>query len=132
MILAMSVTAAMAVETEVTILMFQDQDSQNEPPYMTRVLLSKGYMRLDDGDDDGDFALFDRKDGAIYSISHDEKRTLLITLEPVLVVPPKPLRHEIEELDSKGVPDIGGQKVAKYSQVPTVLPADAGLYYRTD
>lgn len=115
MILAMSVTAAMAVETEVTILMFQDQDSQNEPPYMTRVLLSKGYMRLDDGDDDGDFALFDRKDGAIYSISHDEKRTLLITLQPVLVVPPKPLRHEIKELDSKGVPDIGGQKVAKYS-----------------
>lgn len=113
-ILAMSATKAMAAETEVTLLMFQDQDSQNEPPYMTRILLSKDYMRLDDGDDHGDFALFDRKDGAIYSVSHDEQRTLLITKQPVLVVPPKPLRHDIEELATKGVPDVGGEKVSRY------------------
>jgi hypothetical protein len=110
----MSATKAMAVETEVTLLMFQDQDSQNEAPYMTRILLSKDYMRLDDGDDHGDFALFDRKDGAIYSVSHDDQRTLLITLQPVLVAPPKPFRHDVEELDTKGVPDIGGQKVSRY------------------
>ena len=113
-ILAMSVTKAMAVETEVTQLMFQDQDLQDEAPYMTRILLSRDYMRLDDGDDHGDFALFDRKDGAIYSVSHDEQRTLLITLQPVLVAPPKPLRHDVEELDTKGVPDIGGEKVSRY------------------
>ena len=113
-ILAMSAITAMAVETEVTLLMFQDQDSQVEAPYMTRILLSRDYMRLDDGDDHGDFALFDRKDGAIYSVSHDDQRTLLITLQPVLVAPPKPLRHDVEELDTKGVPDIGGQKVSRY------------------
>ena len=113
-ILAMSVTKAMAVETEVTLLMFQDQDSQDEAPYMTRILLSRDYMRLDDGDDHGDFALFDRKDGAIYSVSHDEQRTLLITLQPVLIVPPKPLRHDFEELDTTGVPDIGGKKVSRF------------------
>ena len=113
-ILAISITEAMAVETEVTVLMFQDQDSQNEPPYMTRMLLSKDHMRLDDDEDHGDFALFDRKDGAIYSVSHDEQRTLLITQQPVLAVPPKPLRHDIEEVDARGVPDIGGKTVARY------------------
>ncbi|MCK5360827.1 MAG: hypothetical protein KAJ95_09385 [Gammaproteobacteria bacterium] len=113
-ILAMTMSPAMAVEIEVTMLMFQDRDSQDEPAYMTRILLSKDYVRLDDGEDHGDFALFDRKDGAIYSVSHDEQRTLLITLQPVLVVAPKPLRHDIEVLDTEGVPDIGGQKVARY------------------
>jgi hypothetical protein len=113
-LLILSASKALAVDAEVTVFMFQDQDVQGEAPYMTRILLSRDYMRLDDGDDHGDFALFDRKDGAIYSISHDEQRTLLITRQAVLTVPPKPLRHDIEELSTKGVPDIGGQKVSRY------------------
>ena len=113
-ILAMLVTRAMAVETEVTLLMFEDQDSLNEPAYMTRLLLSKDYLRMDDGEDHGDFALLDRSDGTVFSVSHEEQRTLVIPLQPVIVAPPKPLRHDIEELDAGGVPDVGGNKVSRY------------------
>lgn len=113
-ILAMLVTKAMAVETEVTLLMFEDQDSLNEPAYMTRLLLTKDYLRMDDGEDHGDFALLDRSDGTVFSVSHEEQRTLVIPLQPVIAAPPKPLRHDIEELDAGGVPDVGGNKVSRY------------------
>lgn len=113
-VLALSLTAALAVETKVTVLLFSDQDSQSEPAYISRILLNKDFLRMDDGENHGDFALFDRKTGEIFSVSHDEQRTLVIPLQPVLVVPPKPLRHDIEELDAGGVPDVDGKKVSRY------------------
>jgi len=113
-ILALSLTKALAVETEVTVLMFSEQDSQDEPAYISRMLLTRDFLRLDDGDDHGNFALFDRKAGSIYSVNNDNQRTLVIPLLPVLAVPPKPLRHDIEELDAGGVPDVDGRKVSRY------------------
>lgn len=112
-ILALLLTKALAVETEVTVLMFSEQDSQTEPAYISRMLLSRDFLRLDDGDNHGDFALFDRKTGTIYSVNHEDQRTLVIPLQPVLAAPPKPLRHDIEELDA-GVPDVDGRKVSRY------------------
>ncbi len=113
-ILALSLTKALAVETEVTVLMFNEQDSQNEPSYITRILLTKDFLRMDDGENHGDFALFDRKTGSIYSVNNEEQRTLLIPLQPVLVTPPNPLRHDIEKLDAGGAPDVDGRKVSRY------------------
>ena len=113
-IIALPVASAMAVETDVTMLMFKDQDSQNEPAYMTRLLLTKEYLRMDDGEDHGDFALLNRKDGTIYSISHEEQRTLVIPAQPVTIAAPKKLRHDIEKLDAGGVPDVDGKKVSRY------------------
>jgi len=113
-ILALLLTKALAVETEVTVLMFSEQDSQTEPAYISRMLLTRDFLRLDDGDNHGDFALFDRKTGTIYSVNHEDQRTLVIPLQPVLAAPPKPLRHDIEELDAGGAPDVDGRKVSRY------------------
>lgn len=113
-LLALPLTQALAVETEVTVFMFSEQDSEKEPAYPTRMLLNKDFLRLDDGDDHGDFALFNRKTGGISSVSHQNKRTLVISQQPVLVASPRPLRHDIEELDAGGVPDVGGTKVSRY------------------
>ena len=112
--LVIPAATALAAETEVTLLMFEDQDSQNEPAYMTRLLLSRDYLRMDNGDDHGDFALLDRKDATIYSVTHEEQRTLVIPAQPVTVSPPKKLRHDVEELDAGGAPDVGGNKVSRY------------------
>jgi len=113
-LLALPLMKALAVEIGVTVLLFNEQDSPNEPAYLSRMLLNKDYMRLDDGDDHGDFALINRKTGGIFSVSHEEQRTVVIPLQPILVVPPKPLRHDIEELDAGGVPDVGGTKASRY------------------
>ena len=113
-VLVIPATSVLAAETEVTLLMFEDQDSQQEPAYMTRMLLTGDYLRLDDGQDHGDFALLDRKDGTLYSVSHEEQRTLVIPAQPVIIAPPKKLRHDVEELDAGGVPDVGGNKVSRY------------------
>ena len=69
---------------------------------------------MDDGEDHGDFALLNRKDGTIYSISHEEQRTLVIPAQPVTIAAPKKLRHDIEKLDAGGVPDVDGKKVSRY------------------
>ncbi len=113
-LLALPLTQALAAETEVTVLMFSEQDSQNESSYPSRMLINKDFLRLDDGDDHGDFVLFNRKTSAISSVSHEDQRTLVIPQQPVLVAPPRPLRHDIEELDAGGVPDVGGTKVSRY------------------
>ena len=112
--LVIPAATALATETDVTLLLFEDQDSQSEPAYMTRLLLSSDFLRMDDGDDHGDFALLDRNDGTIYSVSHEEQRTLVIPAQPVIMAPPKKMRHDIEELDAGGVPDVGGNKVSRY------------------
>ncbi|GBE07089.1 hypothetical protein BMS3Bbin11_00545 [bacterium BMS3Bbin11] len=116
-ILALSLTKALAAETEVTVLMLNEQDSQNEPAYISRMLLTRDFLRLDDGDDHGNFALFDRKTGSIYSVNNEDQRILVIPLQPVLAVPPNPLRNDIEELDAGGVPDVDGKKVSRYYMV---------------
>ena len=112
--LVIPVAPALAAETQATLLMFEDQDSQKQPAYMTRLLLTTDYLRMDDGEDHGDFALLDRKNGTIYSVSHEEQRTLVIPAQPVAISPPKKLRHDVEELDAGGVPDVGGNKVSRY------------------
>ena len=112
--LTLSLTAALAVETDATLLLFEDQDSQDEPPYLSRMLLTNDYLRMDDGKDDGDFALYDRKTGTIYSISHEDQRTLVIPLQAVDSAPDKPLRHDFENLGSSDLPTIDGRKVSRY------------------
>jgi hypothetical protein len=112
--LTLCLNPAVAAEAEVTVPVFSQKASENEAPYISRVLLSKDYLRMDDSDDHGDFALFDRKDGTIYSVSHEDQRTLVIPLQSVAVAMPKPLRHDVEQLDAGGVPDVGGKKVGRY------------------
>jgi hypothetical protein len=105
---------AHAEEIKSTLLIFKDQDLPSEEPYITRMLLTDDYLRMDDGEDHGDFALFDRKAGAIYSVSHEDQRILVVPAQPVTVSPPRPLRNDIEEHDAKGAPAVGGNKVSRY------------------
>lgn len=113
-LLSLSMTTALAVETDTMLLVFEDQDSQDESPYVSRMLLTKDYLRMDDGKDDGDFALYDRKTGTVYSVSHEDQRTLVISLQAVDSTPNKPLRHDFEKLDSSDLPTIDGRKVSRY------------------
>jgi hypothetical protein len=57
------------------MLMYQESEPGMDP-YMTRVLVNKQYMRLDEGADQSNFTLYDRQKNIIYTISH-ENRTVM-------------------------------------------------------
>lgn len=52
--------AGMAQAADMTVLRYVDQDPE-DPPYLTRVLVTPEHLRIDEGDDDGDFVLLDRR-----------------------------------------------------------------------
>ena len=50
------------------------QDSEDgAPAYQTRILVTDRHLRMDDGHDDADFVLFDRKTGKVSNVMHERK-----------------------------------------------------------
>lgn len=68
---------ALAVDIPMTEVLFEEVEPGLEP-YTTRVLVNQRYLRLDDGDDEGDFTLFDRVKGEIHNYNRGERSEILI------------------------------------------------------
>lgn len=105
---------ALAEELDATLMLFREQEPLIPEPYDSRMLLTEDYLRMDDGIDEGDFALLDRNSDTIYSVSHDDRRILVVPRRAIEAVPPQPFRHDIEELEAGGVPDVDGKPVRRY------------------
>ncbi len=70
-----------------TVLWF-DEREPGVPPYRTRMIVVRDFMRMDDGDAGDDFVLFDRRTGSIHSVSHEDRTVLDIPARPVVRAPP--------------------------------------------
>ncbi len=68
------------------------------PAYHARLLVTPDYLRLDEGQDTGDFTLLDRRDGALYNVSRDDQTLLVIKPTPVDDASPIPLDLAEEEV----------------------------------
>lgn len=51
-------------------------------PFKSRLLLDKNVLRLDDGDDQGDYILFDRRNHEIHSFNHEDRSHLIMKRLP--------------------------------------------------
>ncbi len=60
-----------------TELIFEESEP-GVAPYRSRMLLSEDWLRLDDGTDQGDYILFDRKAREIHSFNRDDRTELVI------------------------------------------------------
>jgi hypothetical protein len=67
-------------------LRYVDQDP-GDPPYQTRILVTPDFMRMDGGEDGGDFILLDRRQRKLINITRDNK--LAMVFSPG-TLPPKP------------------------------------------
>jgi hypothetical protein len=105
---------SLAEEVAATLMLFREQEPAIPEPYDSRMLLTADYLRMDDGIDDGDFALLDRNSETIYSVSHDDRRILVVPRRAIEIAAPQPFRHDVEELDAGGVPDVDGKPVRRY------------------
>ncbi len=95
-----------------TIIYFTEQETGTEP-YRTRMLVTPNYLRIDDGVDDDGFVLFDRRQQTIYSANPDNRRTLVIKMQPVNYRPSFALRHRISR-DKETYPKVSDRPVSHY------------------
>lgn len=76
----------MAHAADMTVLRYVDQDPGG-PPYATRILVTPDFMRMDSGEDAGDFTLLDRQKRVVINVMHDSR--LAMVFAPG-TLPPKP------------------------------------------
>lgn len=76
----------------------------------TRMLVTKKYLRIDDGKSSNDFLLFDRKNKTIYSTNSLDQRTLVIKAQPLNRKSPIKLENTLKEIPTDA-PSIEGNKV---------------------
>jgi hypothetical protein len=74
--------AADKADTAATVLVWQEQET-GITPYASRMLVTADYLRSDEGRDDSDYLLYDRRIRQIFSVSHDQRTVLVITADPV-------------------------------------------------
>lgn len=70
----MADTGSLVDATEVLI----EEQEFGYPSYTSRILVAGDILRLDDGEDEGDYLLFNRKTGRIDSFSHETRSHLVI------------------------------------------------------
>ena len=98
-----------AKEGKATVLLFQERE-MGVPPYGSRVIVNREYLRMDDGNDQGDFLLYDRKTRNVFSVAHEDQTVFEISYHPIDIEPPVKLdlvkKSEVDE----NAPSIGGQR----------------------
>lgn len=62
--------------------------------YQTRILVSSRYLRMDEGNDGGDFVLLDRKTGKIVNVLHERKMLLAMHDRKLPKTPPQTYKVE--------------------------------------
>jgi hypothetical protein len=67
-------------------LRYVDQDP-GDPPYLTRILVTPDFMRMDGGEDDDDFVLLDRRQKKVINVMRDNHLALVFSPG---ALPPKP------------------------------------------
>lgn len=91
-------TGLAAHAATVTEVRYLDQDPGGEP-YLTRILVTRQFMRLDDGQDGDDFVLFDRKKRQVVNVMHGLKTLLWVSGKPL--PPTRPVIYKVDEKADK-------------------------------
>ncbi|MDH5436009.1 MAG: hypothetical protein OEX83_04535 [Gammaproteobacteria bacterium] len=102
-----------AEEGNSILLMFQEKEADSEP-YNVRMIIKGNLMRIDEGSSDNEFVLFNKDEGAIYSVSAGRKSIFII--KPVMTKTPPALKVElsVEKLEKMIFPLVAGNKPQAY------------------
>ena len=107
LLVSAAVFAQSAPTQPVTQVIFEESEL-GFSPYLTRMLLSRRYLRIDEGQDDGDFVLFDRVLGNIHNINHEERSEVIIQRRPQVNTPQSVPGFRVETMPLIDAPRING------------------------
>jgi hypothetical protein len=99
--------AVRAADTTATVVWFDEQEPGIDP-YPVRYIVTPDYMRSDDGLDDGDFLLFDRRQRKIYSVARAARTVLAIDGNGEPPKAPQTLAWHVRERADARAPAIAG------------------------
>lgn len=74
--LLLALCVGMAHAADMTVLRYVDQEPDG-PPYATRILVTPDFMRMDSGEDAGDFTLLDRRKRVVINVMHDSRLAMV-------------------------------------------------------
>ena len=109
---------------DTTIIVFMEQEAQlrsdiesdsESSPYQTRFLVTKQYLRLDDGVGTDGYVLFDRIKNIIYNITKETKTVMTVEFIPNKVNPHFKLELSSTKMELPvGAPEVAGIKAQHY------------------
>jgi len=105
---SLTVFANPAKTISMTEVIFQQSETGLEP-YLSRLLVNDKFIRLDDGENQGDFILFNRQQKTIQSVNYEEQNLLNIN-PPVQQKINLKLKFEVQQQDLPDAPAIAGNK----------------------
>ena len=82
----LALCGGIAHAADMTVLRYVDQDPGG-PPYTTRILVTPDFLRMDSGEDEGDFTLLDRRQRVVINVSRDSRLAMVFAPGKL---PPKP------------------------------------------
>lgn len=121
-LLIMSVLFSCAKKEQAdTLVLFMEQEDGVEP-YQTRMIITKDFVRIDDGEGDKDFVLFERNNKIVHSVDSAEKRIMAVhekkLKEGQKFEPPFKLTHSNKVMPAmKDAPTIEGEKAKHYQLI---------------
>ena len=104
-----------------TLVLFVEQE-RDVDQYQTRMIITKNFVRVDDGEGAKSFVLYDRNKKVVYSINPDEKTVMAIHEKKLkkgqVFEPPFKLTHSVKEMPKmKDVPTINGESAKHYQLI---------------
>ncbi len=101
-----------------TLILFMEKE-RGVDSYQTRMIVNKNFIRVDDGEGDKDFVLYDRNKKIVYSVDADEQRIMTIHEKTLtngkVIEPPFKLTHSVKQLPKmKDAPTINGETAKRY------------------
>ncbi len=104
-----------------TLVLFMEQETGVEP-FQTRMIITKNFLRIDDGKTSNSFVLFDRNKKVVYSTIPDDKRIMAVHEKKLkkgqVFEPPFPLKHSVKEMpEMKDAPEIAGESAKHYQLI---------------
>ena len=98
-----------ADEHKAELLLYQVQEAGQEP-YLSRILVTSDFLRMDQGEAADGFILFDRRKRIIYSVDSAERSILVIESAPAKQPLPEQPEIATDELDAGDAPLVAGSK----------------------
>jgi hypothetical protein len=95
-----------------TFLSFTESGPDGDA-YPVRMLVSGKFLRIEDGDGQDGYVLFDRAARVVYSVNRADKTTLVVRARPVKLSPPAKFEQAVER-DPKEFPAVDGKPVVHY------------------
>ncbi|MGB5179528.1 MAG: hypothetical protein WBP44_12465 [Gammaproteobacteria bacterium] len=98
-----------ATVTDVSVVSYLEREAGTDT-YPVRILVSPDYVRYDDGYDESDYALLDRRTRTLFSVAHESSSVLIIENHPFSGPVPADLALTEERLVDTDAPTIAGKQ----------------------